>query len=139
METYKLFLDDIRVPRAAYLYMGITDYAVNDWEVVKNYDEFVNIIQKNFENGMFPELISFDHDLADEHYRESMMNDPEKYNGYYDSFKEKTGLDCAKWLVDFCMDNDLELPKYYVHSMNPVGRQNILSYLNNFSKFQKNN
>ena len=43
-------------------------------------------------------------------------------------------MDCAKWLVDFCMDNKVELPKFYVHSANPVGADNIRGLLNNFIK-----
>ncbi len=54
------------------------------------------------------------------------------------TFSEKTGYDCAKWLVNFCMDNNLELPEYYAHSMNTVGRRNILGYLDNYVKFSKN-
>jgi hypothetical protein len=54
------------------------------------------------------------------------------YTLNYDNIKEKTGLDCAKWLVDYCIDNQLDLPKYYVHSANPIGRQNIINYLENF-------
>lgn len=50
---------------------------------------------------------------------------------------EKTGLDCAKWLVNYCMDKDLNLPAYEVHSMNPAGGKNILSLLQNFEKFIK--
>jgi hypothetical protein len=47
----------------------------------------------------------------------------------YDNFKEKTGYDCAKWLCNYCIDNGIPLPEYYVHSMNPVGRENIKFYL----------
>ena len=53
------------------------------------------------------------------------------------TIKEKTGYDCAKWLVEYCLDNDLSLPKYQVHSMNPVGKKNILDYLSNFNIFKK--
>ena len=53
------------------------------------------------------------------------------------TFSEKTGYDCTKWLVNFCMDNNLKLPDYYSHSMNTVGRRNILGYLDNFVKFSK--
>jgi len=105
-------------------------YSREKWIVVRNYEEFVNYITNN---GL-PYLISFDHDLADEHY------DPSMYSGNYDdvakNFKEKTGMDCAKWLVDYCIDRSEKLPKYVIHSMNPVGAQNILSYLNNFKSFQ---
>jgi hypothetical protein len=52
---------------------------------------------------------------------------------------EKTGMDCAKWLVDYCIDNKKELPDYVVHSMNPAGRENIKSLLDQFKEFQHKN
>lgn len=100
---------------------------------VKNYAEFINWIQLN---GL-PEIISFDHDLADEHYTpEEYWNDYDSSKAYQESmeYTEKTGYDCAKWLVDYCIDNDIDLPKYYCHSFNPVGKDNILGLLNNFKK-----
>ena len=134
MKTY-IFLDDFRNPGDCVNYMGfrIQDTAIytrENWVVVRNYEEFVNYIT---ENGL-PYYISFDHDLADEHYDPSMYY--VKYNDVAKSFKEKTGMDCAKWLVDYCLDNDLKLPKYVVHSMNPVGTENILSLLKSFEEFQ---
>jgi hypothetical protein len=125
-----LFLDDVRDPLDASVYMrarigeyaGI--YAKEDWTIVRSYDEFVKHIE---ENGM-PTLISFDHDLAHEHY------DPRMYTeDYPETFKEKTGYDCAKWLVDYCIDNRIEPPKFEVHSMNPVGTQRISSLLHGFT------
>lgn len=95
-----LFLDDIRNPPKG------------DWNVVRDYDEFIDFIIKN---GL-PDLISFDHDLADVHYNPN------------------THYDCAKWLIEYCLDNNKSFPKYLVHSMNPVGTENILSLLNNFNK-----
>jgi hypothetical protein len=53
------------------------------------------------------------------------------------SFKEKTGYDCAKWLVNYCLDNNQKLPNFIIHSMNPVGTKNISDYLNDFREFQK--
>jgi hypothetical protein len=131
---YNLFLDDSRIPIDCCQYMpnpGI--YWDLKWEVCRNYDEFVRKIESE---GM-PDLISFDHDLADEHYNPDMYDGQEIYNRHYDEFKEKTGLDCARWLVDYCMDNNLGLPPYQVHSMNPAGGKNILSLLQNFEKFTK--
>lgn len=115
-----LFLDDIRYPFEAYHYTKKDIFLRKDWYIVRNYEQFVNRI---LEKGL-PEMISFDHDLADEHYLEP--NSPE--------FVEKTGYDCAKWLIEYCMDNDADLPKFYCHSMNPVGKQNIEGLLNNFKK-----
>lgn len=99
----KLFLDDCR---------SIPD---SSWDVVRSYKEFVEFIEKN---GV-PDIISFDHDLAFEHYPFS-----EESPGLeipYDKYTEKTGYDCAKWLIE----NDKLPTKYFVHSMNPVGKANI--------------
>jgi hypothetical protein len=45
-----------------------------------------------------------------------------------------SGYDCAKWLVEYCMDNDLDLPNWIVQSANPVGKDNINGLLNNYLK-----
>lgn len=122
-----LWLDDIRDPSKLQFNNYIRKNICLDCEItwVKNYDEFVEWIQKN---GL-PDIISFDHDLADEHYE---YISEEKY--HQREYKEKTGYDCAKWLVDYCIDNSLQLPKFTVHSQNPVGAKNINSYLTNFLK-----
>jgi hypothetical protein len=117
---YKLFLDDVREIRQIYPHTDL-----NEWILVKNYDEFVNCIKKN---GM-PIKINFDHDLGLEHYVTGNPN--------YDKYKEKTGYDCAKWLVEYCMNNNLEFPDYQVHSMNPIGRENIRSYIESYKKSRK--
>lgn len=123
-----LFLDDVRQPIHAYHYTLNKSYLM-DWDVVTNYDEFIKYIT----NNGIPDVISFDHDLGDEHY----TNNP---NIDYTSFKEKTGYDCAKWLIDYCIDNDLDFPKViYIHSMNPYGSLNIESIFLTINKvFNKN-
>lgn len=62
--------------------------------------------------------------------------EPSDYQ-YSPPIREKTGLDCAKWLVNLCMDNNLDLPDYIVHSMNPAGAKNIWEYLENYRKFRE--
>jgi hypothetical protein len=97
-------------------------YLLN-WVVVRNYDEFVKII---IEKGM-PEMISFDHDLADEHY---------DFNKPYGDYKEKTGFHCAKWLINYCIDNKMELPAVIlIHSANPAGSANIKSLFDTYQKY----
>ncbi len=123
---YNLFLDDERMPKNAFTYTKNQLYLDLDWVVVRNYDEFVSYIK---ENGM-PDLISFDHDLADVHYS---MNDRITEDDY-DIVEEKTGYHCAKWLINLCMDENLNLPNYMVHSMNNVGRRNIISIIENYKK-----
>ncbi len=120
-----LYLDDIRTPKEV-----ITGY--ESWVVVRSYNEFVDYIT---DNGI-PDLISFDHDLADEHIADYF--DQVHKMGWaapsYDNYKEMTGLDCAKWLVEYVTDNNLKLPNCGVHSHNPVGADNIRSYINNYKK-----
>ena len=59
-----------------------------------------------------------------------------RYDKVHATFIEKTGYECAKWLVDYCIKNYYDLPGFIVHSMNPVGKMNIELYLNNFKKFK---
>lgn len=132
--SYRLFLDDIREPKDTASYMKREDYGryfLFNWVVVRNYDEFKEYIIKN---GI-PRCISFDHDLALEHYT------PEEYWGDYDKSKEyqeslcyteKTGQDCAIWLCEHL--DGKRLPLWYIHSQNPVGANNIKSVLNSYKK-----
>lgn len=138
-----LFLDDERTPVNCLEYvLDPTPYVDEErWKVVRNYDEFCVTIQTYYIlYGKLPDLISFDHDLADEHYAPKNHWD-ETYHDWVEEqgFQEKTGYDCAKWLVDFCMENELILPAFLCHSMNPHGKKNIESYLNNFIKHQQEN
>jgi hypothetical protein len=128
---YKLFLDDVREIRQVYARTN-----TQEWFLAKNYAEFVKCIS----NHGLPIFISFDHDLAHEHYRQSMYDSDKHYNEYYTdgTFKEKTGYDCAKWLVEYCLDNNLDLPKWACHSMNPIGKQNIESVLQNYETHRSN-
>jgi len=129
-KKFLLFLDDYRIPLncISYMHQRIgkrNPIYLEKWVIAKNYDEFVSIITKN---GM-PEVISFDHDLADEHYIGADLDLLDRTE-----FTEKTGYDCAKWLIDYCIDNKKELPEIIVHSMNPVGTENILRLFANYQK-----
>lgn len=127
-----LWLDDYRNPYDEKIDWLVFSPIGIDVEIhwVKNYNQFIDWIT---ENGL-PDGICFDHDLADEHYRPSMYDEDRHYTGYYTdgTFKEKTGFDCAKWLVEYCMNNDRKLPLYAVQSANPVGKENIIMYLENY-------
>ena len=78
---------------------------------VKTYDEFVAQV-KAFKDKISKCMIHFDHDLGE----------------------EKSGYDCAKWLVDWCIENDYGVPDYDIQSANPVGRQNIESVFESYWK-----
>lgn len=99
----KLFLDDVRDPYD------------KDWTVVRNYDECIKALSSNLWDE-----ISLDHDLADEHYAE--IGDESEYL----EFKEKTGFEVVKWIVE----NDMWAPRIIVHSWNPVGGLRMADYLN---------
>lgn len=122
----KLFLDDTRKPYDVFKTTINPIYETNDWIVVKSYDEFIEHIEKN---GL-PELISFDHDLSFDHYYEKNQ----KGDLEYDSFEEKTGYHCGQWLIEYCTKNNFNLPKYFVHSANPVGSDNIKKLLSGFNE-----
>ena len=130
-----LFLDDIRHPYDAFTYTQETMFLQKKWVVVKNYKEFV----KHIENNGLPKFISFDHDLADTHYTpQHLWEDYEKSKEWQESqvHEEKTGYECAKWLVDYCLDNNADLPEYYCHSQNPVGKDNILGLFKSFKNIR---
>lgn len=117
---YNIYLDDIRIP--------------NDpaWTLCKNYDEFVKTVTEiGLENI---ETISLDHDLGDSAMEEYFNNVSKNYILNYDNIHEKTGYDCAKWLVDLSMETGINIPKVYTHSANPIGSANIMGYINNFLK-----
>ena len=109
-----LFLDDIRMPQDCVIYMNHSvELYLKEWTIVRSYGEFTKWI---IEHGL-PDVISFDHDLGD------ITNDI-----------ELSGMDCAKWLVEYCMDNQTNLPQCIVHSQNPVGSANINGLFKSFLK-----
>jgi hypothetical protein len=125
----KLFLDDIRVPYEVFKMFINPLYEKNeDWIIVRDYYEFINFIS---EFGL-PDFISFDHDLSYDHYLDENQKDIN-----YENLEEKTGYDACKWLCEYCSENNLKLPQYFVHSANPVGKKNIECYLENFKKHSK--
>jgi len=118
MKETILWLDDIRDPEKPF--RGDPEYPSWSWVYNKSYFEFDDpkvIWVKDYEefkswikdNGL-PDAICFDHDL-----------------GYGPS-----GKAAAAWLVEYCIDNQKPLPLYASQSDNPVGRENILSLLDNF-------
>jgi len=108
-----LWLDDMRDP---YTRTWVEDFSPIGFNVdinwVKNYSEFIEWIEIN---GL-PDAICFDHDLG----------------------IGNTGYDCAKWLVDFCMDNHFKLPIYNIQSSNGVGIENIDMLFKNYIKYVEN-
>lgn len=113
-----VWIDDIRDPQEPTWQNWIKkNFGTNDFDItwIKSYKKFVDFVDKN---GL-PSNISLDHDLGD-------VEDPNN---------EKTGYDCAKYIVDYCMDNDRDIPNYRIQSDNGPGRENIDKYLQNYHKF----
>lgn len=128
-KTILLWLDDVRNPfENDGEWQVFAPIQAHECVWVKNYDEFVAWIT---DNGL-PTGISFDHDLADEHLVHDNIWIDFYENGSEIVFQEKTGMDCAKWLIEYCLDNKKELPKFSSHSSNPCGRKNIEKLLINF-------
>ena len=78
------------------------------------------------------ECISLDHDLGEEAMQEYYRN--VATNGFieYNNIAEKTGLDCARFLVSQSMNKKIPLPKVYCHSANPIGAKNIMNCINGY-------
>lgn len=84
---------------------------LEDWHIARSSEEGIRIIE---ELGL-PNFISFDHDLG----------------GDDDAIK------FIKKMIAFMFNYNMKLPKgfdYQVHSMNPVGRENIHGLMRNFVK-----
>ncbi len=126
----RLFLDDIRDPKEVFKFVHKSLFVTLNFTTVRNFDEFIWFILDKW----VPSFVTFDHDLAPEHYTpEEYWSDYDKSKEYqeqkYKEYTEKTWLDCAKWLVDYCNDNDKPFPRYYVHSQNPIWRDWIEQYI----------
>lgn len=119
--TWNLFIDDERnLEDVTWAPWQIREkYRNEQWVIVRSYcDAMVEILNRGF-----PSFISFDHDLGHNQY---------------------TGYDVAKQLVENdIISSDKESRQsykfsedfdFYVHSKNPVGKQNIESYINGYLK-----
>lgn len=118
----KIYLDDMRTPIDP------------DWVVVRNFDEFV--YQVNLIGLENISLISLDHDLGDSAMKEWHTNVYHNFTLNYDNIKEKTGMDCAKWLVEQWLDGK-PVVDVVVHSANAIGSANMMGYINNYRHVNK--
>jgi hypothetical protein len=118
----RIYLDDVRTP------------IDKDWIIARNYDEFVKIVKTyGLENI---KTISLDHDLGDTAMKEWNKNVYHNYTLNYDNITEKTGYDCAKWLVEQWMNGE-PVVDVYTHSANAIGAANIMGYINNYRHINK--
>ena len=121
-------------------------YLDDVWKPVESYDRFDNIVQvRNYEEFVhylqthpMPDAVSLDHDLHLEHYPAaadwhewSETHSPSYFlKGIpYHEYKEKTGMDCARYIID----NRLPLKHWFVHSRNEFGSRNIEALLKEYA------
>ena len=104
-----IFLDDFRKPEQCF------DTSQCMVFCAATFDEFVEVLNKTYLEYKRVDEIWFDHDLGE---------------------NAGTGYDCAKYLVEFCIEHNMDLPEYYIQSNNPAGKLNIDSYLKSFLKSQ---
>ena len=116
MRKISLFLDDERIPADIKLLMG--KFFVEDWVIVRNYQDFVEVVNNNIGNI---DLVSFDHDIA------CFVGDV-----------EKTGKDCADYLIDKCIETGIDFPNWFVHTQNIVGKPNVIASILTYLKYIEN-
>lgn len=114
---YKIYLDDTRIP------------ILEGWTIVRNYDEFVSKVSEIGLNNI--EVISLDHDLDRTAMIEWSRNTYDSYQINYNNIKEKTGLDCAKWLIEQWKEGK-PVVEVVVHSANAIGSANIMGIINHY-------
>jgi len=127
MKQY-IYLDDVRTPT-----QGVGEDN-QPWVVVRSYDEFVEKVNEIGLDNI--QAISLDHDLGDSAMKEWHNNVYHNYKLDYDNITEKTGYDCAKWLVEQWMDNK-PVVTVMTHSANAIGSANIMGYINNYKHINR--
>lgn len=134
----QIYLDDVRTPKPS------ADFP-EGWIVVRSYSQFLQRVEEIGLSNI--SVISLDHDLGPSAMTEYYNNVSKNYTLDYNNISEKTGYDCAKWLVEHFYqmnpkytdqnrivkrESDFPFPKVYTHSANPIGSANIMGYINNF-------
>jgi len=103
-----IFLDDYRKPNK-YVNMNL-----NRVYQAYSYKDFIDLVNNLYRKYNTIDEVWFDHDLG--------------------PVDQGNGLDCAKYLVNFCIENNMTLPQYHIQSANSVGKANIDSYLKSYLK-----
>lgn len=142
--SYNLFLDDVREVKDAFIYPrrdsnnildsgrsleALSGIPRGDWHIVRSYESF----RKCIERSGVPAVVSFDHDLSEEHTLHYMNHTRSSGIVEYGNLKEKTGLHCAIHLIGLCCFYQLKFPKYFIHSANHVGVANIKAVIEQFN------
>lgn len=122
-ERIGIYLDDVRTPVE-------TNRFIDKWVVVRTYDEFVDTLTSYVDKfKKLPPVISLDHDLGEKSVSFIGANPFAKIP--YEEIDERTGMDCAKFLIETCIEKDIFVSDVVlsIHSHNVVGTENLYSYL----------
>lgn len=95
-----VFLDDVYIPDEVPPYIDV-------WVTVNSSEKFKEYITNYYNtNKKLPDIISFDGclDTEQEMYMAKKIIGPILYS----RFKKDTGLSCAKWLTEFCKQNEIK-------------------------------
>ena len=114
MRNYRLFLDDERMIEDCKEFFGpMYDRSVDDWVICRKSAEALDTVR---EKGL-PTFMALDHDLGTD------LNDYTIDNTmkFLHALVELVGIETPP-------------PEYSVHSMNPVGRLNIVSFMESWKK-----
>lgn len=87
-----------------------------DWTIVRSYHDFIFLVNQSFD---LIKMVSLDYHLNDT------------------VSPDKTGLDCAKYLIDYCDKNHKPLPRILAHDRDVVGTQEIVQFVNNHLFFNE--
>lgn len=118
------FLDDERV---------IEDVS---WVKYKEYDSIITFRTSKQLQG---HLIRYKKELDWSSIHFSLDHDLQEFYTQEGIIEEYTGYTFAKWLCDYLEETGLSLnclKTLTVHSKNPIGQENIYSYVKNYLKFK---
>jgi hypothetical protein len=92
-----IFLDDWRFLNDA---KHMTYPTGIKWMVIRTFSDFGSLV---LELEQLPQYVSFDYDLN----------------------SDKDGIDCLKWLVEYCREKQLPLPECFIHSQHDTGKEEM--------------
>ena len=137
-----LFLDDQRSPKDAFVHIGtghdhykkslveLSGIEADEWSIVRSHYEF----EQYLKYVGIPDVVSLDHDLSEEYIEHYYKVTQQIGIVEYGNLKPDSGYHCAKILCQKCVDTNTKFPKYYIHSANKWGQENIRTYIETFFK-----
>lgn len=141
----KLWLDDERPQPEGWVWAKTADQAIHHLTSHRDVQDPERIASLNrFDAGLVPLFtithMSFDHDLADEHYAYWLASEtlpvesPARNAARAMAAREKTGYDVALWMAEH---NVWPTEACYVHSHNSVGAEKMVGVINRYGPYSR--